>query len=118
MQRDNTKYGKRHKPGEMNKTEQAYADLLHARQLSAEVIAWAFESMTFKLASDCRYTPDFSVWLSDGTLEFVDCKGGGPMDDKSRVKVRVAAQAFPMFKFVIEQKQPLKNGGGWKREEF
>lgn len=118
MRGDNTKYGKRHVPGQMNKTEQAYAAMLDERKATGEVIRWEFESMTFKLAHDCRYTPDFAIWLSDGSMELVDCKGGGPMDDKSRVKARVAAEKFPMFRFVIEQKQAVKSGGGWKREEF
>jgi hypothetical protein len=56
--------------------------------------------------------------MFDGTMEFIDCKGSGPMDDKSRVKVKCAAEKFPQFLFAIEQRQTKKNGGGWKREEF
>jgi hypothetical protein len=56
--------------------------------------------------------------MADGTMEFVDCKGGGPMDEKSRVKAKVAAERYPMFVFVIEQKKAKKDGGGWKREVF
>lgn len=118
MKRDNTRYGKRHQPGVMNQTEQAYADTLEARRLAGEIIRFEFEGMTFKLADGCRYTPDFDIWLADGSMEFVDCKGAGPMDDKSRVKVKVAAEKFPQFVFVIEQKQTKKSGGGWKREVF
>jgi len=119
LKRDNTRYGKRHKPGVMNQTEEAYAAILNARGvLYQDVIRWEFESITFKLADGCRYTPDFAVWLADGTMEFVDCKGAGPMDDKSRVKVKCAAEKFPQFVFVIEQRQTKKAGGGWKREEF
>jgi hypothetical protein len=102
----------------MNKTEQAYADMLQARKLAGEIIEWQFESVTFKLAADTRFTPDFCIVLADHTLEFVDAKGGGPMDEKSRVKCKCAAEKFPWFVFVIEQKQAKKNGGGWKREEF
>jgi hypothetical protein len=115
---DNTKYGKRHKPGQMNQTEGVYADWLFVRKQQGEILDFQFEAMTFKLAEGTRYTPDFAVWLADGTMEFVDCKGGGPMDDKSRVKVKVAADKFPQFTFVIEQRQPRKLGGGWKREVF
>ncbi len=118
MRKDNTRYGKRHKPGEMNQTESAYAEILEARKLTGEVVRWEFESITFKIADNCRYTPDFAIWLSDGTMEFVDCKGAGPMDEKSRVKVKCAAEKFPMFVFAIEQKQTKKNGGGWDREVF
>ena len=116
--RDNTRYGKRHVPGVMNKTESDYAELLQVRKLNGEIIEWQFESITFKLAKLCTYTPDFAVWMFDGTMEFIDCKGSGPMDDKSRVKVKCAAEKFPQFLFAIEQRQTKKNGGGWKREEF
>jgi len=118
MRSDNTRYGKRHKPGVMNQTETAFADLLQARKLAGEIIDFQFEAITFKLADGCRYTPDFAIWLADGSMELVDCKGAGPVDDKSRVKVKVAAEKFPMFLFVIEQRQAKKLGGGWKREEF
>jgi hypothetical protein len=116
--RDNTRYGKRHVPGVMNKTESEYADLLEVRKIKGDIIRFDFESMTFKLAKDCRYTPDFSVWMADGSMQFIDCKGAGPMDEKSRVKAKVAAELFPQFVFVIEQKQAKKNGGGWVQQVF
>lgn len=116
--RDKSKYGKRHTPGEMNGTETAYAELLRARELIGDVIAWHFEAVTFKLAKDTRYTPDFMVQLADGSMEFVDAKGGGPIDPKSLVKIKCAAEKFHQFKFVIEQKQAKKYGGCWKRTEF
>jgi hypothetical protein len=86
--------------------------------MAGEVIRWEFESITFKLAPDTRYTPDFAVWLADGSMEFIDAKGGGPMDEKSRVKCKVASEKFPQFVFVIEQKLAKRAGGGWKREVF
>ena len=118
MRGDNTRYGKRHKPGEMNKTEQAYADLLEARRLSGEVINWKFEAMTFKLADSCRLTPDFAVWLSDGTMEFVDAKGGGPVADDALVKLKCVAEQFPQFTFVMEKARAKRDGGGWERRVF
>ncbi len=103
----------------MNKTEEAYAERLEARKALGEVLAWYFEPVKFKLAdSACGYTPDFMVLLANGSIEFVDAKGGGPMDDKSRVKVKVAADRYWWFQFVIEQRQSKSKGGGWKREEF
>jgi hypothetical protein len=113
-----TKYGKRHKPGVMNQTEETYAGTLHTRFLAGELLAWQFETVTLKLAEDCRYTPDFMIQLADGSIEFVDTKGGGPMDPKSLVKIRCAAEKFPQFKFVIEQKLAKSKGGGWKRTEY
>lgn len=117
-----TKYGKRHKPGEMNQTEAKYAAILEARKLAGEIQTWEFERYTFKLADDTRYTPDFAVLLADGSQEFIDSKGGGPIDPKSLVKVKCAAERFPQFLFVIEQKLSKKDaaayGSEWKRTEF
>lgn len=113
-----TKYGKRHVPGVMNQTESLYADGLQARKLAGEIIEWWFECFKLKLADQCTYTPDFGILFADGSMEFVDAKGGGPMDDKSRAKVRMSAEKFPQFVFVIEKRLPKKSGGGWKREVF
>lgn len=118
FRKDRTKYGKRHTPGQMNGTESAYAELLQIRKLAGEIIDWQFEAITFKLADDTRYTPDFTVYLADGSMEFIDAKGGGPIDPKSLVKIKCAAEKFWMFRFVMEQKQAKKHGGGWKRKEF
>jgi hypothetical protein len=119
---DSTKYGKRHKPGVMNKTEEAYAELLQIRKLAGEIIEWQFEAVTFKLAEDTRFTPDFAVLLATGEQEFIDAKGGGPIDPKSLVKIKCAAEKFPQFRFVIEQKLAKKNigadGKAWRRVEY
>lgn len=116
--RDNSKYGKRHVPGQMNQTESLYASQLQLRKLAGEVLSWEFEGITFKLADDLRYTPDFVVTLADLTMECIDCKGAGPVDPKSRVKIRLAADKFWQFRFVIEKRQAKRAGGGWTREEF
>jgi hypothetical protein len=113
-----TKYGKRHQPGVMNETESLYAEILEQRRLAGEVIAWWFEDVTLKLAPDLRYTPDFKVLLADQSIEYVDTKGSGPIDPKSLVKIKAAAEKFHLYQFVIEQRQTKKNGGGWKRTEF
>jgi hypothetical protein len=102
----------------MNQTETAYADLLEKRRLDGEILAWWFERITIKLAEDCRFTPDFLVIRGDMSCEFIDVKGSGPIDPKSAVKVKCAAQEFWPFWFVVEQKQTKKNGGGWKRTEY
>jgi hypothetical protein len=116
--RDKSKYGKRHTPGVMNQTEAIYAEGLEGRKLAGEIIGWEFEAITFKLANGCRYTPDFFVTLSDLTMECIDAKGGGPIDPKSIVKVKCAAEKFYQYRFVIEQRLAKKSGGGWKRTEF
>lgn len=101
--------------GEMNKTEAAYAAALDLRIIAGELAAWWFESITFKLAPDCRYTPDFVVMLPDGIIEVHEVKGF--WEDDALVKIKVAAQMFP-FRFVAIHAVAKKDGGGWKVREF
>ena len=96
------KYGKRHKPGEMNKTEERYSVLLNERVKSGEIQNWWFERMTFKLADDTRYTPDFAVLLANGEMEMIDTKAGGPVQDDALVKIKCAAELFPQYKWCFE----------------
>jgi hypothetical protein len=114
--RDRTKYGKRHVAGEMNRTESSYAETLFALKLTGEIIDWKFESIKLQIAKNCLYIPDFLVFYADCTIELVDVKGAGPIDPKSIVKIKCAAEQFPFFHFAIERRLP--KGGGWKRTEY
>lgn len=105
----------RRTPGEMNNTEREYADLLEGLRLAGDIAHYWFEQFTFKLADDLRYTPDFVVQRSDGTLECHEVKGF--WEEDARVKIKMAAQLFP-FRFVAVRKKPKKEGGGWSEEEF
>jgi len=100
----------------MNKAEKAYSEHLQARVVSGEVWAWWFEAVKLRVAYDsCWLTVDFMVQLSDGTLEFHDCKGGPSMDD-AVVKEKVITDLFPFRLFEV-RKRPVKNGGGWDIKE-
>lgn len=110
----------RHQIGEMNKTEQAYADRLQSMRQRGEILWFGFECWTFKLAKDTRYTPDFVVQLANGELLLVEVKGrakGGKYfaEDDAKVKVKVAAGVFPMLRIKIV----WPNGnGGWDEENI
>ena len=113
----------RPKVGAMNKTEQAYAEHLDERIALGEVIAWRYESITFRLADNTRYTPDFEVQLSDGTLEFHEvkaCRASGAFlcEDDARVKWKVAAEMFGEFGWLMCGRLPRKSGGGWRIEQI
>lgn len=102
----------RHVPGEMNKTEEAYAAHL-ALKLAAGEIAWfRFESVKLKLAERTHLTIDFFVMTAAGDLEAHEVKGF--WEEDARVKVKVAAEMYP-FRFLAVQRAP---GGGWKTEVF
>ena len=103
------------KAGAQNKTEAEYGRILEARKRLGEIDWYAFEGITFKLADDTRYTPDFAIMLVGGTMEMHEAKGHWMEDAK--IKIKVAAQMFP-FAFVAVYKIPKKDGGGWRYEEF
>lgn len=79
-----------------NKTEEAFSHILDARLRVGEIKDWWFEGLTFKIARDCRYTPDFDVIHADGSVHLYETKGGHVRDD-AQVKFRAAAALFPYF---------------------
>lgn len=103
------------KTGTMNKTEAAYAATLDARRHAGEIAWFLFEGIKFRLADNTFYTPDFAVMLADGTLEAHEVKGF--WQDDARVKIKVAADRFPI-RFLAVQAQSKKLGGGWTVETF
>ena len=103
----------RQKPGEMNGTERRYALLLEQRKLAGEVTSYLFERIKFKLAPKTFYTPDFYV-VTPECIEIHEVKGH--WEDDARVKIKVAAEMFPEFKWLAVQ---WKNKTvGWVFEEF
>jgi hypothetical protein len=91
----------RHEPGKMNKSEEAYANILELRKKAGEIIRWAFEPIKFRLADRTYYTPDFMVTLED-RIEFHEIKGFA--EDDYRVKIKVIAEMFPEFLFIEVKK--------------
>jgi hypothetical protein len=110
------RYGKRHVDGEMNRTEESYAVRLEERRLKGEILGWWFEAVTFKFAEDARFKGDFLVLLADLTIEIVDVKGSGPINEASTVRAKACADKFWFLTFVQEKKLP-KNAG-WERKVF
>ncbi len=135
-------YRPRHKPGTMNKTEEAYRDHLDLLKKSGEILDYAFECETLKIGRDCRYTPDFRV-ISDermGTqqdfykiIEFHEVKGtirkkrmagNTPnlqlnttkpfIEDDALVKIKAAAELHP-YKFILVWKGL---NGKWEKREI
>lgn len=103
--------GVRRKPGEMNGLESRYAKYLEEQRLLGTVLWYEFDCVKLRLADKTFYTPDFLVLMSDLTLEVHEVKGH--WEDDARVKVKVAADKFPL-KFKATQ---FKNRQ-WVFEEF
>ncbi len=103
------------KAGTLNGTEAEYRDILEARKLAGEVAWYRFEGLKLRLADNTFYTPDFAVMLSDGQLEMHEVKGFWA--DDARVKIKVAADAYP-FQFIAVRKRAKREGGGFSEELF
>ncbi|HDS1649026.1 TPA: DUF1064 domain-containing protein [Stenotrophomonas maltophilia] len=101
--------------GQMNKTEQAYAQHLERLRMCGDVEWFRFEGVKLRLADNTFYTPDFAVMSGDSVMEMHEVKGF--WTDDARVKIKVAAGQYP-FRFVAVQARAKKDGGGWKEERF
>ena len=108
--------------GEMNRTETQYANELQLRKLAGEIVDYWFEPFSLRLSSPpggqpARYTPDFMVLMPDGLTLVEDVKGTGPDDLAAIVRIKSAAERFPLWKFRIVKQRTKKAGGGWDVRE-
>lgn len=103
--------------GQMNKTEEAYARHLMARQVAGDVLWWAFEGITLRLGNRASYTPDFVVQLADRSVELHEVKGARAIfRDDARAKTRISASRFP---FRILAVYPTDSAcAAWEIEDF
>lgn len=96
--------------GRLNKTETRYSQRLDADVKDGRISRWRFEGVTLRLADGARFTPDFFVTpagLND-RLELHEVKGGF-IREAAMVRLKVAAELFPEFEFILAQ---------WKRGEW
>ncbi len=119
------KFGRGRIPaGRMNRLEAKYARLLAIRVTAGELVWWQFEAVKLRLADGCFYEPDFLVMLADGVLEIHEVKG--VWTDDARVKIKVAAEQFPVFRFAAfrlpkrgrGRKNSLAASLDFEREDF
>jgi hypothetical protein len=83
----------------MTKLERSFRDTLQDAFMKALVREWRREPITLRLAGRTRYTPDFLVVMPDSDLVFVEIKGF--MRDDAAVKLKVAAEMYPYFGWLL-----------------
>lgn len=101
-----------------SKTEAAYAAHLEMEKRAGTILDWKHEAVRLRLANGVWFLPDFLVRLPDGQALYHEVKGRGKNGryftrEKGRLKVRVAAETFPFWRFIVVW--PLGNGA-WGRE--
>jgi hypothetical protein len=128
--RRRSKFGRsrrvRHIPGVMNDTEKLYAERLEADRVAGRIKRWAFEAETLWLSqrlplkNKCTYTPDFVVWLNDGTKEYHEVKGY--LEADAWIKFKWACERYPSNVFVYAETSRghqwrIRRFGGWLADE-
>jgi len=105
-------------PGRMNKTEAAFFRVVEVRRMGGEFAQVGFETVTFRLGYDCRYTPDVACWTPNGNVVCFEVKGRKGRTyyarDDSLVKLRAAAAMYPKVKFILV----WPDGEGWETKEI
>ena len=94
----------------MNRTEARFAREVLELWKTATGGSYFFEAIKLRLAKATFYTPDFIVFDASGAT-FYEVKGF--WRDDARVKLKVAAEMFPWFKFVVVK----ATRRGWLFEE-
>lgn len=104
------------KAGQMNKTEERFAQHLELERHTGRVQWWKFEGIKLMLAKNTSLTVDFAVLPDTGILTMIDVKGSRAMvTDDARVKMKLAAELYPL---VFKMAYPRPKGEGWDIEEI
>ena len=95
----------------MNKLEGSYAQRLELERVAGIWQWWAFEPLKLRLAAGAWYTPDFAMLDPGGHLVIHETKGH--WREAAMVRIKVAAELYPFFRFIAVTKQRKRDGGAW-----
>lgn len=93
----------------LNKTERAWAEYLDN---SPRIVWYKPKPFNLRLADNTYYRPDFLAMDFDKGLEVHEVKGW--WTDDALVKIKVAAEQFPIFKFIAVSYKKKQ----WEVREF
>ena len=96
----------RYVKGVMNANEIAFAKVLDEWKVNGQVLWYAFEAVTFKLAPKTTYTPDFMVVHADLSLVAYEVKSGQRTgkpftQGDAVVKMKLCAELFPHIPLIV-----------------
>ena len=98
-----------------NKLEAKFGRYLDELKHRGDIKGYKFESVKLRLAKRTWYTPDYHAIRSDDAHILYECKGNFWRDD-ARVKIKVAAEMYPHFRFIAVRW--VGKAGGWDFEHF
>jgi hypothetical protein len=86
------------KKGEMNGLESRFVkEWIMPRVRAGDILWWAYESMTWKIAPNTTLTPDFLAQHADGRLVWYETKGFMREDAWIKLKIAEAMQPIPIY---------------------
>lgn len=97
----------------MNRLEAEWYQRLQLLIAAGEVDRIIYEGLKFRLADLTWYTPDFTVIMTDGSIEIHEIKGF--RRDDALVKFKVAADQYPWIRWIMVEKRSRAKGGGWNK---
>lgn len=100
----------------MNGLESTYAQRLELERIAGVWQWWAFEAIKLRLATGAWYKPDFALIDAGGHLVLHETKGF--WREAARVRIKVAAELFPCFRFVAVTRELKTNGGNWIHTQY
>lgn len=100
----------------MNKLEGAYAQRLELERLAGVWQWWAFEAIRLRLAEGAWYKPDFAMLDPGGHLVLHETKGH--WREAAKVRIKVAAELYPFFRFTAVTRERAKAGGAWQFKAY
>jgi len=95
-----------------SKWEETFAYTLAMERQAGLIKAWAYESMTLKLAKGKYHRIDFLIWHLDGSIELAQVKGYHKNLRDSLTHLTWAAQLNPWFEFTLKRRE----GQGWRSD--
>lgn len=105
-----------HELDALNKTEKDYYDRLYLRLLAGEILWIGVQAFKLRMADNTYYTPDFVTLEADGSMVVHEVKGF--WRDDARVKWKVAAREFFMFRFIAVQRKRGSKSKEFETEEY
>lgn len=97
-------------PRPKTRPEVEMSAILERELKSGAISSFSFEGITLEVGDGMRYTPDFSVWENDGTLRFIEVKGG--FIRRTGIQAFKAAKGkYPKAKFEMWQ----LDSGRWEK---
>ncbi len=95
-------------PGDgMTKLERSFARALGENILKPPYHRWAREPIKVRLAGRTWFTPDFGVWFPYGPDPFTLIETKGFMRDDAAVKLKVAADLYPEWRWLLVRRASL-----------